>query len=71
VPSDDELAALVHVFDEEMYKRTFNMVKTSEDVTALDLKTVKGRMIIAFVSMVMTAVGWVCAGLEAVSLRSS
>ncbi|KAI4934949.1 hypothetical protein J4E86_011391 [Alternaria arbusti] len=70
VPSDDELAALVHVFDEEMYKRTFNMVKTSEDVTALDLKTVKGRMIIAFVSMVMTAVGWVCAGLEAVGLRS-
>ncbi|KAK5633899.1 hypothetical protein RRF57_009613 [Xylaria bambusicola] len=70
VPSDDELAALVHIFDEEMYERTFNMVKTSEAVTALDLKTVGGRMFIAFVGMIMTTVGWVCAGLEAVGLKA-
>jgi hypothetical protein len=53
-----------------MYERTFSMVKTSEAVTGLDLKTVGGRMFITFVGVVMTVVGWVCAGLEALGLKT-
>ncbi|KAI7968406.1 hypothetical protein EIK77_010568 [Talaromyces pinophilus] len=70
VPSDDELAALVRPFDEEMYTRAFNIVKTSGALTALDARTVSGRMIVAFVGMVMTAVGWVCSVLEIVGLKA-
>lgn len=36
LPSDSELAVLVRTFDEEMYTRTFNIVKSSVAVTALD-----------------------------------
>ncbi|KAF4332151.1 FAD dependent oxidoreductase [Fusarium beomiforme] len=69
VPSDEELAALVSTFDEEMYTRAFNIVKTSGAVTTLDAKTVRGKMILAFVGMVMTAVGWLFSSLEIVGLK--
>ncbi|KLO85236.1 unnamed protein product [Fusarium fujikuroi] len=70
VPSDGELAALVSTFDEEMLTRAFNMVKSSEALTSLDTSKVSGKAIVAFVGMLMTAVGWVCSFLEMVGLKS-
>jgi 2-polyprenyl-6-methoxyphenol hydroxylase-like FAD-dependent oxidoreductase len=70
VPSDGELAALVRTFDEEMLTRAFRVVKSSEALTVLDSKTVPGRMFLAFVGMVMTAVGWLCSALEIVGLKA-
>ncbi|KAF9764124.1 hypothetical protein IL306_002895, partial [Fusarium sp. DS 682] len=70
VPSDGELAALVRTFDEEMYTRAFNVVKSSEALTMLDSKKVSGRIFLAFVGMVMAAVGWVCSCLDFVGLKA-
>ncbi|TVY63355.1 Zeaxanthin epoxidase [Fusarium oxysporum f. sp. cubense] len=69
-PSDGELAALVRTFDEEMLTRAFNVVKSSEALTSLDSSKVSGRIFIAFVGMVMTAVGWVCSCLEIAGLKA-
>ncbi|KAF5637848.1 FAD dependent oxidoreductase [Fusarium sp. NRRL 52700] len=70
VPSDTELAALVSEFDDEMLNRAFGIVKSSEALTSLDTSKLSGRMLIAFVGMVMTVVGWVCACLELVGLKA-
>lgn len=70
LPSDGELAALVRTFDEEMFTRAFNVVKSSEALTVLDSKKVSGKMLLAFVAMVMTTVGWVCSCLQIVGLKA-
>ncbi|RBQ76967.1 hypothetical protein FVER14953_12348 [Fusarium verticillioides] len=68
-PSDQELAALVRTFDEEMLNRAFNVVKSSEALTSLNSSKLTARMIVAFVGILMTAVGWVCSCLEIVDLK--
>lgn len=64
-----ELATLVKEFEAEMYDRAFDMVKKSEQLTALDLSHVKGRLIISFAGIVLIIVGWGFAVLEAVGLK--
>ncbi|KAF5227674.1 hypothetical protein FAUST_11620 [Fusarium austroamericanum] len=70
LPADKELAALVQTFEEEMFERTFSMVKSSEALIALDAKTVTGRMILASVGMMMTVVGWFYSFLKVIGLKS-
>ncbi|KAG7046633.1 hypothetical protein JMJ77_0014858 [Colletotrichum scovillei] len=70
VPSDEELAVLARRFDAEMYTRAFKMVKASEAVTSLDLTTLSGKMMISFVGMAMTAMGWFVSALETIGLKA-
>jgi salicylate hydroxylase len=70
VPSDKELAHLVHEFDAEMYPRAFKMVKASEDFLDLDLTKTSGRLFLKGVWLVMTVLGWGVSVLEAVGLMT-
>ncbi|GIZ45814.1 hypothetical protein CKM354_000896500 [Cercospora kikuchii] len=68
-PSDEELATLVHQFDEEMYGRAFKMVKASQSVTDLDLTTTSGKVLIKVIGAVLTVLGWGASALETIGLK--
>jgi 2-polyprenyl-6-methoxyphenol hydroxylase-like FAD-dependent oxidoreductase len=70
VPSDKELADLVHEFDAEMYPRAFKMVKASEDFMGLDLTKTSGQLLMTGVWLVMTVLGWGVSVLEVVGLMT-
>ncbi|KAF2650001.1 FAD/NAD(P)-binding domain-containing protein [Lophiostoma macrostomum CBS 122681] len=68
-PSDQELATMVRVFEAEMYKRAFKMVKDSEAMTDLDLTKVSGKIFIRLVGAALTVLGWGVSLLEIVGLK--
>jgi 2-polyprenyl-6-methoxyphenol hydroxylase-like FAD-dependent oxidoreductase len=68
---DEELAALVKEFDQEMYSRAFAMVKASEKMTDLDLTAPSGRLLLRLVGVAMVVVGWGISLLETIGLKST
>ncbi|KAK3053838.1 hypothetical protein LTR09_005118 [Extremus antarcticus] len=70
VPTDDERSSLVQGFDKEMCERAFDMVKKSEQMTALDLSNSWGRAKIMVVRAMLTFIGWIVSTIEAIGLKT-
>jgi 2-polyprenyl-6-methoxyphenol hydroxylase-like FAD-dependent oxidoreductase len=69
VPNDRELSSLIQPFEREMYDRAFSMVKKSEDLTSLDLRSTSGKAKLLVAKCVLAGVGWIISTLEWLTLK--